>query len=721
MLRNKLLPCLLAVVLMVGSTVIINAVGTGQIKGTITDKETGEGIIGASVMVIGTHFGAMTDPEGKYVIRRLQPGIYTLKVAHLDFNIVEVTQIEVKPNMTIEVSAKLEKKLTTIGQTITVRAEDDLISKLETSDRVTIIKEKITTPRPVTSVDELLAQVAGVVTNKDGEIFIRGSRSGEVANIAKGDPTGDPAGGQADRRESVAEAEQGSQVGLNLCAPVTPQSTTTQKLIRTPRGPQQPTPQPRCGTGYYPPGHDESDYLDGPPFDAMFFQNYGTNSFVNTDSDPLSTFAIDVDDASYTLTRSYLERGHLPPSDAVRVEEFVNRFEYDYHQPKTGEAFSIQMEGAPSRFGDDCRMLRIGIGGREFDEESRKPANLVFVIDVSGSMGRENRLSMVKHSLELLVNQLTWGDRVGIVTYGSTGNAVLQPTIVRHRKQIINQIQMLFPGGSTYAEQGIRLGYQMANGMFDPKRTNRVILCSDGVANVGQTGPDELVKMIKRCADQGITLTTVGFGMGNYNDVLMEKLADNGNGQYAYIDDMDEARRLFVDKLSGTLQVIARDVKIQVDFNPEVVSSYRLLGYENRDVADHKFRDNREDGGEIGAGHQVTALYEVNLITHRRAVDLGSVYIRYKNPQMDEVTEVRTPIRYNVFHKQFKNASDDFKLAAASAEFSEILRESYWARGSSLSSVRAVLDEIDGNDKQIAELKNLIDMARRHGDILAER
>lgn len=723
MLRNKLIPYLLVVVLMVGSTVIINAVGTGQIKGTIVDKKTGEGIIGASVLVVGTTFGAMTDFEGKYVIRRLQPGTYTIRISHLDFSTVEITDVVVKSDLTAEVKAQLEKKLTDIGTTITVTSERDIIDKFEVSNMATITKEQIMS-QPVTTVDELLSSVAGVVGNSSGDVYIRGARAGEVAYIVDGVPIGDQSVSydmSTNPSASQLSATHGSRADQATAIQSAKRTTPAKKV--TPQPDCIMPPPPRCGTGYYPPWYGDPDIPLGPPYDAMFFENYGTNPFIHTRNDHLSTFAIDVDDASYTLARSYLGRGQLPPTDAVRVEEFVNRFEYNYAQPKVGEAFSIQMEGAPSRFGQGCQLLKIGIGGREFDAETRKSVNLVLVVDVSGSMARENRLSMVKQSLKLLVNQLMWGDKVGIITYGSVGQVVLQPTRVRRRDHIVNTIQMLFPGGSTFAEQGIRLGYQMANRMFDPNRINRVILCSDGVANVGQTGPDELVKMIKSSANRGITLTTVGFGMGNYNDVLMEKLADNGNGQYAYIDNLDEARRLFVDKLSGTLQVIARDVKIQVDFNPDVVRSYRLLGYENRDVADNKFRDNREDGGEIGAGHQVTALYEVILADHRRTQDLGTVYVRYKNPQMDEVTEIRTPIRYNVFHNQFGNSSNDFKLAAASAEFAEILRESYWARGSSLSDVRKVLYDMNYGrfNEQFTELIKMIDLAMRHADVLAER
>jgi Ca-activated chloride channel family protein len=685
MQTRKSLPYLLVVILMVGAAIIINAAAVGQIKGTITDKETGEAVIGASVMVVGTNFGAMTDLEGKYIIRRLQPGTYTVRISHLEFNTVEVIEVVVKPDLAAEVSIQLEKKTTDIGKTITISGQRDIIDRFETSNQISIHKEAIE-KQPVTTVDELLDQGAGVVTNSSGEVFIRGGRADSYATSV-------------------------------------PTTKNTQPLKRRRHDSKPAPPHPRCGTGYYPPVHGGSSIVNGQPYDAMFFEGYGTNPFIDTQNDHLSTFAIDVDDASYVLTRSYLDRGHLPPRDAVRVEEFVNRFDYNYYQPKHGEAFSIQMEGASSRFGQNCQLLRIGIKGRDLDAETRKPANLVFVVDVSGSMGQENRLSMVKHSLELLTNQLMWGDRVGIVTYGSTGQVVLEPTLARRRSRIQGAIQMLFPGGSTYAEKGIRLGYKMANRMFQPGKINRVILCSDGVANVGQTGPDELVKMIKRYANKGITLTTVGFGMGNYNDVLMEKLADNGNGQYAYIDNMDEARRLFVDKLSGTLQVIARDVKIQVDFNPETVRSYRLLGYENRDVADHKFRDNREDGGEIGSGHQVTALYEVNFSRHVRRGNIGIVHVRYKNPEMDEVTEISAPIKRGVFRNRFERASDDFKLAAASAEFAEILRESYWARGSSLGDVLALVNEIgcENPSDQIAELMDLIGRAMQCGDALAER
>jgi len=679
MYLKKLFPYLFAAVLISGAAVIINAVATGQISGTITDRDTGAPIIGATVKVIGADLIAATDFDGNYIIRGLEPGRYNLLITHPDHDTVEVVDVIVESDLTALISVPLGKRTAGAGETVTIAVPPAITSADAPADQKVISVEKIGGP-PATTVDEILKYQAEATVKPDGEVPIRGGRAGQAELMDFGYPDASPK--------------------LNYI-----------------------TPPSHCGSGYYPPSHGGSSIVNGQPYDAMFFENYGANPFVDTQNDHLSTFAIDVDDASYSLARSYLERGHLPAKDAVRVEEFVNHFDYDYHQPRLGEVFSIQIEGAPSRFGQNCQLLKIGIKGRDLDDECRQSANLVFVIDVSGSMGRENRLGLVKRSLELLVNQLLPGDRVGIVTYGSTGQVVLQPTSVHQRHCILSSIQRLFSGGSTYAEEGLRLGYQMADRMYRPDRINRIILCSDGVANVGQTGPDELVRMIKRYADRGITLTTVGFGMGNYNDVLMEKLADNGDGQYAYIDDIDEARRLFVDKLAGTLQVIARDVKIQVDFNPAIVRSYRLLGYENRWVADDKFRDNREDGGEIGSGHQVTALYEVNFERDCPPGDLGAVQVRFKSPDMDEVTEVSAPITRGVFHGRFENASDDFKLAAAAAEFAEIMRESYWARGSSLSDVLAVVNDIgcERHTDQIAELTRLINLAMQHGDALAER
>ncbi len=462
--------------------------------------------------------------------------------------------------------------------------------------------------------------------------------------------------------------------------------------------------------------HGGTHNVNDAAFDAMFFKNYGVNPFIDADDDHLSTFAVDVDTGSYTLARSYLNRGHLPEKDAVRVEEFVNYFNYNYAPPADkAEAFAVHLAAASSKFRKNRTLLRVGLKGREIDAADRKDAVLTFVIDISGSMAREDRLELLKKSLRLLVDQLREGDRVGIAVYGSRGRKHMPHHGIDDRSKIIHAIDELTAGGSTNAEEGIKIGYQMAKKAFKAGAINRVILCSDGVANVGRTGPDSIMKQIKHYADEGITLSTIGFGMGNYNDVLMEQLADKGNGNYAYVDTLGEARRVFVENLTGTLQLIARDVKVQVDFNPAVVRSYRLVGYENRDVADKDFRDDKVDGGEIGAGHSVTALYELKLWPDKPG-RLATVHVRYKDAEGENVREVARKIAASDSAGRFEDAPDSVQLAACVAEFAEILRKSYWARTSRLDDVLALAKNCRGrfDDRpDIKELVKLIEKARR--------
>lgn len=447
---------------------------------------------------------------------------------------------------------------------------------------------------------------------------------------------------------------------------------------------------------------------DEPKDDAMFFKKYGTNPFVDTEDDHLSTFSIDVDTASYTIARKYLNSGKLPDDAAVRVEEFVNYFKYGYAPPEKGD-FAVNMEAAPSKFGKNCDLLRIGIKGREVQKKERKRAILTFVIDASGSMNRGNRLGLVKQALEILVNELHQGDQIGIVVYGSRAMVVMEHKGVENKQEIINAINQLRTMGSTNAEEGIMMAYQLANKNFQKGAINRVILCSDGVANVGRTGPDAILKQVEEYTKDGIYLTTVGFGMSNYNDVLMEKLADKGNGNYAYVDDIKEAKRVFVENLTGTLQTIAKDVKIQVDFDPKVVRSYRLVGYENRDIADKDFRNDQKDAGEVGAGHSVTALYEVKLFPGKQG-KAATVFIRYKDPENNKVTEFNRTLNTNQFKKSFEGASDSFKLAASVAEFAEILKNSYWAKESNLKDVIAVVKGLGANHQDNPDVKELINL-----------
>ena len=450
------------------------------------------------------------------------------------------------------------------------------------------------------------------------------------------------------------------------------------------------------------------------PYGDVFFKAYGTNPFVDTEDDRLSTFGLDVDTGSYSIARRFLADGHLPPADAIRVEEFVNAFDYGDPAPARGD-FAIVASGGPSpypRASDRYRMVRFGLRARDVDPADRKRATLVFVVDVSGSMNQENRLGLVKQALGLLLGRLRPFDRVGLVVFGTDARAILEPT--GDHDAIRRAIEDLVAEGSTNAEAGLQVGYDMAERHRRDGEINRVILCSDGVANVGRTGPDSILAVIERQAKAGIELTTVGFGMGNYNDILMEQLADRGNGHYAYVDTLQEARRVFVENLTGTLQTIAVDAKVQVEFDPLVVSRYRLLGYENRDIADEKFRDDKVDAGEIGAGHTVTAVYEIKLVDGARSGQVATLRLRYRPADAKDFVEIEQPLRLEDFAKSWDRAPRALRLAVIVGELSESLKESYWARGLELSRVaaeaRALAAEMPG-DARSAELAEIAERA----------
>jgi len=469
--------------------------------------------------------------------------------------------------------------------------------------------------------------------------------------------------------------------------------------------------KPEPALGGYPMAHGGTTPPNGEDVDAMFFKNYGVNPFIDTEDDHLSTFATDVDTGSYTIVRGFLQDGHLPPEKAVRVEEFVNYFKYDYPAPQE-DVFAVYAEAAPWKFGTGRKnsyLLRLGLKAKQVSEENRKPANLTFVIDVSGSMNREDRLGLVKKCLRMLVERLKEQDRVGIAVYGSRGRKVMGQKGLNEKAEILAAIESLHASGSTYAEEGIRIGYEMAEEAYKDGFINRVILCSDGVANVGRTGADDILEVIKKKAERGITLSAIGFGMGNYNDVLLERLGDKGNGHYVYIDTIAEARRIFEDNLTGTLQVVARDVKVQVDFNPDVVRSYRLIGYENRDVPDEKFRDDKYDGGEVGAGHSVTALYELKLWPDKKGT-VATTYVRYKDAESTTVTEFDNSIGTSDFGGNFDSSSREFRFAATVAEFAEILRKSYWAKGATLDIVLERAQQLSREFKDNADVIELADL-----------
>ncbi|MCJ7623542.1 MAG: DUF3520 domain-containing protein, partial [Anaerolineaceae bacterium] len=395
------------------------------------------------------------------------------------------------------------------------------------------------------------------------------------------------------------------------------------------------------------------------------------------------------------------------------VEEFINYFDQGYPTPE-GVAFGIYADGAPSPFHwDGTQILRIGIQGYHVTDAERKPASLTFVIDVSGSMDMENRLELVKQSLDEMVFRLRPDDTVAIVVYGSSAYPVLNPTSAGERNTILNAIHSLRPSGSTNAEAGLNIGFRLAAQSFKPGGINRVILCSDGVANIGDTTAKGILGDVRGYSEEGITLTTFGFGMGNFNDTFMEQLANNGNGTYAYIDSIDEVRRIFVEGLTSVLQTIAFDTKVQVDFNHDVVSRYRLIGYENRYVADQDFRDDSVDAGEINAGHSVTALYAVQL-RPETAGRIATVQLRWEDPDSHKVREINGNFNTWDLHGHFEAADPYYQLSTVVALYAEILRGSPYtgqATFDSLASYAYTLAARLDNDPDVIEFASLVGRA----------
>jgi Ca-activated chloride channel family protein len=432
------------------------------------------------------------------------------------------------------------------------------------------------------------------------------------------------------------------------------------------------------------------------PYDGVAYEDPGINPITDTDEDRESTFAMDVDTASYGIAQRYAADGFTPEPDSVRIEEWVNAFEQDYPAPDD-ETFAVHVDGGPSPFLDEGDLLlRIGIQARESSERARPDAALTFVIDTSGSMEREDRLELVKDSLRKLVRSLGRGDSIAVVTFGDEARVVLPPTRATDEDTILAAIEELEPGGSTNLEAGLRLGYGLARETLidDGEGINRIVLASDGVANVGLTDAESILREIADDAAAGIELVSIGVGMGNYNDVLLEQLADQGDGFYAYINGLDEARQLFVEELTGTLQAVALDAKVQVTFDPDVVAAYRLLGYENRAIADEQFRDPRVDAGAIGAGHSVTALYVIRLRDDGGdGVDLGRVRLRWTEPGDREESRLSRDITTDDLDRSFRDTDTTFKLDAIVAAAAEVLRESPYAEGYDLRDVLDVADE----------------------------
>jgi Ca-activated chloride channel family protein len=468
-------------------------------------------------------------------------------------------------------------------------------------------------------------------------------------------------------------------------------------------------------------------------FNTEEYSRIYENTFLEVKNNPLSTFSIDVDTASYSNIRRFINRNSLPPKDAVRIEEMINYFTYEYPQPEDKHPFSIITEISSSPWNPSYRLVHIGLQGKKLTLDKMPPSNLVFLLDVSGSMDSPDKLPLLKTAFKLLVNQMRSEDRIAIVVYAGAAGLILPSTPGSQKSRIIAAIDKLYAGGSTAGGMGIKLAYQIAKENYLRNGNNRVILATDGDFNVGVSSTSELVRLVENKRRDGIFLTVLGFGTGNYKDSRMESLADKGNGNYAYIDSILEAKKVLVREMGGTLFTIAKDVKIQVEFNPALVKAYRLIGYENRMLKSEDFNDDKKDAGELGSGHSVTALYEIipkgtsadlpdiDPLKYQetrirenaqRSKEIMTVKLRYKKPGESESRLIVKPVQDQ--NTSIDKTTHNFRFSAAVAEFGMLLRDSKFKGNASYASSIELAKRSIGKDDEgyRAEFIRLIKMAR---------
>ncbi|HEX8840508.1 MAG TPA: VWA domain-containing protein [Sphingomicrobium sp.] len=506
----------------------------------------------------------------------------------------------------------------------------------------------------------------------------------------------------------AAEAQDVVVTGSRIAAQRMNPSAPVAMIAPPPPPPPPPAPGMYVPKNWSPPYHDEG---------RDKFTSVAENAFKVVQEEPVSTFSIDVDTASYSWMRASLNNNVLPQPAAVRSEELINYFRYDYATPRSAEQpFSTNVAVFPSPWSDGRKLVRIGIKGYSVTRATRPHANLVFLIDTSGSMQEPNKLPLVKQSLNMLLNELQPSDTVAIVTYAGYAGTALEPTRVSDNRKIEAVIDSLGAGGSTAGAEGIRQAYALAEANLDPKGVNRVILATDGDFNVGITDQNELKGYIERERGKGVFLSVLGFGMGNYNDALMQTLAQNGNGAAAYIDTLAEARKTLVEEAGSTLFPIAKDVKIQVEFNPAAVTEYRLIGYETRALNRDDFDNDKVDAGDVGSGQTVTALYEIVPAGGRRTIqplrystsarhapsasdEYGFVKIRYKLPKSSTSRLISTPIDRRSEFTSFDRSPQDARFAAAVAGFAELLRGGKYSGALTFDDVVRIATAAKGRDE----------------------
>ncbi|RYE24796.1 MAG: DUF3520 domain-containing protein [Sphingobacteriales bacterium] len=633
---------------------------SGAISGTVLD-ENGDAMIGALIKVTEGGLpkgGAKTDEEGNYTVKPLQAGRYDVEIAAASYAMAKVTGVIVSPDKTTALDVKLKLAAKELKGVIVSAYKVPLIDRFNPGARSVVAAEQIE-KMPARTTDGVVSTSPGVYSGADG-LKIGGGRTQQSVYYVDGVQMS---------RGKAKKMKPGS------CFP----------------------PPPPAPNAYYP-GNES-------------YKKEEENGFKSVSADPLSTLSVDVDRASYSNIRRFINDGQRPPADAVRVEEMINYFDYDYPQPKGEDPIAIVTELIDCPWKKGHKLLQVGMKAKEISTDKLPASNIVFLIDVSGSMMSENKLPLVKSSLTLLVNKLREEDRVSIVVYAGSAGLVLPPTSGADKETIINALDRLQAGGSTAGGEGIQLAYKTAAENFMRDGNNRVIMATDGDFNVGISNENELENLIVKQRDKGIYLTCLGYGMGNYKDSKMEMLADKGNGNYAYIDNMQEANKTLVKEFGGTIFTIAKDVKAQIEFNPKYVKSYRLVGYENRVLNNEDFKDDKKDAGDMGSGHSVTILYEIvpaggddsDALKYQHGSsnnsnELATIKFRYKRPNANTSKEMVYVISPDT--KRVDLASNNIRFASSVAMFGMLLKDSEFKGVSNYNMALTLARSAKGRDKE---------------------